>query len=354
MAMNEDSVVSSLNELRRMANERSRREAEARARLEAERRAWEDRNRTNRHGETRSRGAEARQDAKTHTMTYGFPEATIQVEGYGQVGQTIGQWQPAPAQTQTLAIAPSPQPLVETQTSRMSAAEWAAREEAPVPAAPQPVRRRSAAGPVLATLFLCGLAGAAGYVKLQQENGAKLKEMQAASGKLEEAKNQAVEAAARAEAQMRVQASTYEQRIKMLSGGRGAAAAGAGTASGGEGVGAPPVAGMGRMPAGGRGAGAGAGMDTSNVNGGGGGNGNGNGMMAGKPSTAGMAGAPRGVKSRRWWRSRAWSKRAAAAQSAAAAAAAAAAPIDEGKKAPLPKIARKKKLNDDPLDGLKL
>src|SRR5690242_21149007 len=137
MAMNEDSVVSSLNELRRMANERSRREAEARARLEAERRAWEDRNRTNRHGETRSRPAEGRQDAKTHTMTYGFPEATIQVEGYGSVGgsqpnhQTIGQWQPAPAQTQTLAIAPSPQPMIETQTSRMSAAEWAAREEAP-------------------------------------------------------------------------------------------------------------------------------------------------------------------------------------------------------------------------------
>src|SRR5947207_1190970 len=129
MAMNEDSVVSSLNELRRMANERSRREAEARARLEAERRAWEDRNRSGRHGETRSRPAEGRGDAKTHTMTYGFPEATIHVEGYGPVGQ----WQPAPAQTQTLAIAPAPQQqMIEPHTSRMSASEWAAREEPPV------------------------------------------------------------------------------------------------------------------------------------------------------------------------------------------------------------------------------
>jgi hypothetical protein len=341
MAMNEDSVVSSLNELRRMANERSRREAEARARLEAERRAWEDRNRTNRHGETRSRPAEGRQDAKTHTMTYGFPEATIQVEGYGSVGQphqapqTIGQWQPGPAQTQTLAIAPSPAPMVETHTSRMSAAEWAAREEAPAAAAPQPVRRRSAAGPVLATLFLCGLAGAGGYVKLQQETGAKLKELQAQMGKLDEAKNQAVEAAARAEAQTRVQASNYEQRIKMLSAGRGAAGGAAA-----DGAGAPPAMGRGKMAAAGEGMGAAGAAGSA--------------MMGGKGLAAGAPAAGRGVKSRRWWRSRAWSKR-AAAQSAAAAAAAAAAPIDDPKKAaPLPKIARKKKLNDDPLDGLKL
>jgi septal ring factor EnvC (AmiA/AmiB activator) len=70
MAMNEDSVVSSLNELRRMANERSRREAEARR--EAERQAG--------HGR--------RSAAPRNTLTQGYPEAKIHVDGgYPQNGQ---------------------------------------------------------------------------------------------------------------------------------------------------------------------------------------------------------------------------------------------------------------------------
>ena len=212
--MNEDSVVSSLNELRRMANERSRREGEARARLEAERRAWEDRNRSGRHGETRSRSADGRSDPKAapQTMAYGFPEATIHVDGNGPMGQ----WQPTPSQTQTLAISPTPrQQMNESQTSRMTAAEWAA-QEAP-PAAPvQQVRYKSPLGWVLFTVVILGLAGAAGYVQLEKQHKQALDSERDNNRKLEESKNQAVEAAARADAQLKAQTSSYDQRIKML------------------------------------------------------------------------------------------------------------------------------------------
>jgi hypothetical protein len=309
MAMNEDSVVSSLNELRRMANERSRREAEARSRLEAERRAWEDRNRAGRHGETRSRPVDARQDAKTHTMTYGFPEATIQVEGYG----AMGQWQPPPAQTQTLALSPPPQQLVETQTSRMSPSEWAAREESPMAAAAAAaVRPRgSSFGPVLVTLVLCGIAGAAGYYKLQQDFRGRERVQDETMKKLELAKSEAVEAAARADAQVRVQATAYEQRLRTLTG------------KGGEAAAAAPVTMAARADA----------------------------ARAGAGAPAALAAKGPARKSRRWWRrGGGWGKRAGAAPAAASTAAA---PGDD-KKAALPKIARKKKLNDDPLDGLKL
>jgi hypothetical protein len=302
MAMNEDSVVSSLNELRRMANERSRREAEARARLEAERRAWDDRNRSGRHGETHSRQPGG--DPKTQTMTYGFPEATIQVEGYSP----LGQWQsPSPAQTQTLAIAPAPQPMVESQTSRMSPAEWAAREQ---PMAAPPPRPRSAFWPVVFTALLIGGVAAAGFVKVRGDYEKELTKKAEMNAKLDEAKNQAVEAAARAEAQLKAQAASYEQRLR---------AAGVKTAGGG--INETPMAAT----------------------------------MAASPRTPPAAVAPKPLRRRshRWWAhgGAAWGKRGSAA---AAAAAAVNAPADDSKKANLPKIARKKKLPDDPLDGLKL
>ena len=302
--MNEDSVVSSLNELRRMANERSRREGEARARLEAERRAWEDRNRAGRHGETRSRPADGRPEGKAapHTMTYGFPEATIQVEGNGP----IGQWQPTPAQTQTLAIE---QQMNESQTARMSAAEWAARE---APAAPAlSVRQKSPFGWVLLTAVIMGLGGAAGYVQVKKQHDALLSTERDINRKLEETKNQAVEAAARADAQLKAQTNSFDQRIKMLT----ARAAGAAPMVATD-VHTSPVAPKVEAPRGAAGA------------------------MVAK--------APRG-RSRRAWRSHngAWSKRGAAAAAAEMNAA-------DVKKPVLPNIARKKKLNDDPLDGLKL
>jgi hypothetical protein len=316
MAMNEDSVVSSLNELRRMANERSRREAEARARLEAERRAWEDRNRSGRHGETRSRPADARQDPKTNTMTYGFPEATIQVEGYGAVGQ----WQPPAAQAQTLAVAPAPHQsaphqLVEPQTARLTQAEWAAGHDPAAPG-PQAGRSRSSVGPVLVTVVLMGIAGAAGYFKLQKDWEATLRAHAGAITRLEEAKGQAIEAAGRADAQAKLQAANYEHQIKMLTARASLPAAPP------EGT-APPSA-----------------M-----------------VRTGEPSKVGSggqsgrwaSGASRSTaKSRRWWRSHAG---AAGRRGAGAAAAGAAA---EDKKPALPTIARKKKVKDDPLDGLKL
>lgn len=302
--MNEDSVVSSLNELRRMANERSRREGEARARLEAERRAWEDRNRSGRHGETRSRAAEGRPDPKAapHTMTYGFPEATIQVEGHDPVGQ----WQPSPGHTQTLSSAPSPQQQInESQTSRMSAAEWAARE-APAAAPAAQVRQKSQFGWVLFTVVVLGLAGAAGYVQLNNQHKLTLDAERDINRKLEEAKNQAVEAAARAEAQLKAQASSYDNRIKMLTAARAA----------------PMVAGDARPAAAAR-------------------------IEAPKGADA-MAAKPARGRSRRWSRAHGsgWSKRGAAPAAAVMNA--------DDKKPVLPRIARKKKLTDDPLDGLKL
>src|SRR5439155_5811290 len=60
MAMNEDSVVASLNELRRMANDRARRETEARARVESERGTWDQRGHGGRRSDGRMRATEIR------------------------------------------------------------------------------------------------------------------------------------------------------------------------------------------------------------------------------------------------------------------------------------------------------
>ena len=294
MAMNEDSVVSSLNELRRMANERARREAEQRARSEAERRAFEDRGRAGRRSESRARVAEARSDPRTRTLTEGFPEPKA-AEAFSSMVRWESQDGQSPAPEQGM-YAPTA-PIAATQEWRTVRGEQAAMAA--------PARSgKSVVGPVLLTALVLGAAGLIGYIKLHQDFQATLRARDTNMARLEETKNQAVEAAARAEQQTKVQANLYEQRLRAQMPG--------GAPAGGNPAAAAPAA-----PAGKRwGAAAMA--------------------AAAKPAPARFH--------RRWWRSRGAGRRAAAAAAAAA---------DE-KKPNLPSIARKKKINDDPLDGLKL
>src|SRR5438045_257326 len=79
MAMNEDSVVSSLNELRRMANDRAKREAESRARTDAEHNGRGSRR------ETRAWPADER-----NGNGYGDPSIQVQPDAYPP---TLHQWQ---------------------------------------------------------------------------------------------------------------------------------------------------------------------------------------------------------------------------------------------------------------------
>lgn len=309
MAMNEDSVVSSLNELRRMANERARREAEARAKAEAERRAWEDRNRAPRR-ETQRRDARTN-DPRTRTLTEGFPlnggssSSSIQVDQIANVSE----WRPV-AGGELGDAAPAPTAAL-AQTLVAGAGDRPEREM--LQARPSMERKKSVAGPVLLTILLLGGAAGAGFVKLQQDWQTTLRARDATIARMEEAKGQAVEAAARAEAQARLLASSCEKSLKAAPAERAvpsspaAAAAAPGTAA--PVVAANAVAAQGAMGAG--------------------------------------AGKYAGGRWHRRWRG---------GRRARAAAAAAAAMADDAKPAaaPLPKIAGKKKITDDPLAGLKL
>jgi hypothetical protein len=262
MAMNEDSVVSSLNELRRMANDRARRETEARARVE-DHGGWDQRG----HGR-RPRTTEVQGGAAGHNPTLlGGHEAVGQAP-QGGFGYGYGYNQSA-------------QPAM--------------------PDIPMEAPRRSAAGPVLLTILLLGGAAGGGYWKLQQDWQATLRTRDQALLAAEEGRNKAVEMAARAEQLAKVQIANC---------GRGAAAAEKAAATP-----APASAAAAMVPA-----------------------------PAAKPIAARPLKAEKGKRGRR----------AAAHRSFARAALPAPAVEEDKKPAPMPKIAGKKKLNDDPLAGLKM
>ena len=306
MAMNEDSVVSSLNELRRMANERARRESEQRARAEAERRAFEDRGRASRRSESRSRVVETRNDPRsdprTRTLTEGFPEAAkATAEGFS----SMVRWEQNGEEP-----SPAPEQGMYAQTAPIGSQEW--RAVRPEPMASAPSGRRSVMGPVLLTTLVLGTAMTIGYFTLRQDFQTTLRMRDQNIARLEETKNQAVEAAARAEQQAKVQANLFDQRMRaqMAPGGGAASSAPAAVAST-----------MGSRK-----------------------------WAAANAAAAAAAAAPKPAPARfhrRWWRPRGAGRRGAAAAAGAAVA-------PEDRKGPLPNIARKKKISDDPLAGLKL
>jgi hypothetical protein len=274
MAMNEDSVVSSLNELRRMANDRARRETEARARVE-DRSGWDQRGH-GRRSDGRIRATEIRGNAGGYqdgaapnpTLMGGHEAVQAPQGGYG-----YGYGYNHPAQSAAL-------PDI----------------------AHEPPRQKSAVGPVLLTILLLGGAAAGGYWKLTQDFQATLKARDAALLAAEEARNKAVELAARAEAVAKVQISHAEQRAKDSTPPAAAAPAEPTTTAA-----APPAAPAAKP------------------------------VVAAKPTKV--------EKSRR-------SRRVAASRRVAKAVLP---PVEEEKKpAPMPKIAGKKKYSDDPLAGLKM
>jgi hypothetical protein len=302
MAMNEDSVVSSLNELRRMASDRARRETESRARVE-ERPGWDQRGH-GRRPEGRLRATEIRgssggyQDAVApdprHTMTGGHAVAAQQPwhgEAQPQAGYGYGNG--------NYGYNHAAQPaLPETYQ--------------------EPVRQKSAAGPVLLTILIMGGLAAGGYWKLQQDWQATLRARDQALLATEQERNKAVELASRAEqlAKNQVAALTAEQAKAAPAKAEPAPTATAEPAAVAPTPASKPVA---AAP-----------------------------TPAAKPAAAKPARAEKGKRGRR---AAAAARRLAASRPAPVVAAP---PVEEKKPAVMPKIAGKKKLNDDPLAGLKL
>jgi hypothetical protein len=267
MAVNEDSVVSSLNELRRMANDRARRETEARQR------------------QSRVRAQEIHGGMS--------PEVNRTLMGMGGGPGGPEQWVPQG----------------EARSTQAGFSYAQAYGYAPAADGSMPRRSRSAAGAVLMTMIIMGAAAAAGYWKLQREFQATLRARDAAIASAEDARNKAVEMASRA-----------EQLARAAVKGKGGPAMEKAAAALEKAADATPAP---AAPA-----------------------------AAAAPKT--VAAAPKAGKMGRVKHGR----RAAAARKVAAARAAAiaaAAPAEEKKPAaPMPKIAGKKKITDDPLAGLKL
>jgi hypothetical protein len=297
MAVSEDSVVASLNELRQMANDRARRETEARSRVD-DRGGWaQPRGYSGRRGpEAHLRVSEVRpMEGNGHenaafsaaaghspTLMGGHAVAESQPQpGYGGYGYGYGYSHPVQAA--------APDPYVE------------------------PVKQKSAAGAVFLTILLMGGAAAGAYWKLQQDWQATLRAKDAAILNLEESRNKAVEAAARADQQAKVLIADAEQKMKALAEKAAASAAAPATPA------AAPAA-----PA------------------------------PGKKAAAAIA-----TKSSKADKSSRRGRRAAAAKKATARVERPAPPPPPAAEEPkpasaVPKIAGKKKINDDPLAGLKL
>ena len=262
MAMNEDSVVASLNELRRMANDRARRETEARGSVE-ERGGWDQRGGRRRTTEIQGPAGHA------PTLLGGHDAGAAPQGGFGYGGYGYGYNHTA----QPGAMADMP-------------------VESPRP--------RSAAGPVLLTIVLLGGAAGGAYWKLQQDFQVQLKSRDQALLAAEEGRNKAVELAARAEQLAKVQVASCTKASAEKA---AAATTPAAPATAAAAVTAP----------------------------------------AGKPALAVKpAKVEKGKRARR----------AAARRSLARALPP---PVEEEKKPAFqPKVVNKKKLNDDPLAGLKM
>jgi hypothetical protein len=276
MAMNEDSVVSSLNELRRMANDRARRETEARARVE-DHSAWDQRGH-GRRSDGRIRATEMRGSAGGYQDQGAAGHSPTLMGGHQALGQ-------------------APQGGYGYGYGYNHTAQPAALPDI----AHEPPRQKSAVGPVLLTIMLLGGAAGGGYWKLTQDFQAQLRSRDAALLAAEEARNKAVEVAARAEQLAKVQISHAEQRAKETASAPAPATA------------APAAA-----------------TDTAAT------------APAAKPAVAAkVAKAEKAKKNRRV----ATSRRVARA---------ALPPVEEPKPPAMPKIAGKKKYSDDPLAGLKM
>lgn len=297
MAMNEDSVVSSLNELRRMANDRARRETETRSRAD-DRSGWDQRG-NGRRADGRARTTEIRGSA-------GQPDAM------GPAGSTLmgGFAGPAPQQ----GWGPPEGAPNQGGFGAFPGYGFAQPGQSPMVAEPprEPLRQKSAVGPVLLTILILGGAAGGGYWKLQQDFQATLRARDAALVEAEQARDKAVEAASRAEQKAKLALAEAEQHRSGVSAEKPAASDPTPAAAA-----AAPSAPAAKA------------------------------VAAAKPAKAEKAEkAEKGKHAR--------AARPAAHKVAARPAAAPPASAEAKKPTNLPKIAGKKKVSDDPLAGLKL
>jgi hypothetical protein len=190
MAMNEDSVVSSLNELRKMANDRARRETEARARVDSDRTSQQ-----------HSYGSRRGGIRATEIRNPGYQDVSLPVQGH------------APTLMGGLAAQPAAGPNAGYGGYGYG---YGQTGQQPMVSEPyqEPVRQKSAVGAVLVTILFLGVAAGGGYWKLQQDWSSTLRARDEAILQAEEGRNKAVEAAARAEQLAKVQIAACEQRTK--------------------------------------------------------------------------------------------------------------------------------------------
>jgi hypothetical protein len=194
MAMNEDSVVSSLNELRRMASDRARRETASRARVEDQR-------------------GHAHRGSIRATEVHGVPSAAFHDVG----GPVRGH---SPTMLGGMAVAEQQAP----QQPGFSYSQYAAQAAAMSEPYQAPVRQKSSAGPVLLTILILGGAAGGSYWKLQQDWSATLAARDAAIVSAEDARNKAVEMASRTE-------QLYKKQLASCEGSKATVAPAATTAS---------------------------------------------------------------------------------------------------------------------------
>jgi hypothetical protein len=295
MAMNEDSVVSSLNELRQMASDRARRETETRARQEPNS-PWDD------PGPQR---AELRpREVRPTYAGNGYQNVQLPQQG-GHSPTLMGGHAVAGAYSQA-------QPAQPAYAGGYGYGYSHQAQPAPIPEPYQePIKQKSAVGPVMLTILLLGGAAGGGYWKLQQDFAATLHARDMALLQAEEGRNKAIEAASRAEQLAKVSIAAAEQKTKVAVEQAAAAARSAPEAAPAAAAPAPKQA------------------------------------VAAKSSKAEK-------NSRRGRRAAAAAKKSARVEKAPVVVAAPPPPAEEKKPPAMPKIAGKKVLKDDPLAGLKL
>jgi hypothetical protein len=222
----ESSVVVALREVRRLELERQRREEEARKR--AQREQEEERSRT--------------ENAQRASIQYGPGLAPYVNNGQSWSVTTEGQADAYPASVRRTAemVPLAQQVYAESQSVPAPPPGWLEEGVAFRP----PPKAKSRFGAVLLTILFCGGGAAAGYWKLSGEWKATLSRVEAERQQAEEQRNEAVAARSRAEQEMRVKMAEMQARLTAATtksvAAETALAAKELEASGGPGAGAAP------------------------------------------------------------------------------------------------------------------
>lgn len=221
----ESSVVVALREVRRLEAARQARETAALERQQSEEhQAWE---------AARARASQQypvvpEQDEGGYQGGQAYPGYEAQGQGgFGQLGRTSQTWtanphDPYAHMRRTSELGPL-EPQGWTGAARRTTTS---AFEVPAPAAPaEPIRTKSAAGPIFMTLVLCTVAAAGGYYKLDQDTRAAAAVKNATLAQVEKERNEAFEARTRTESESKLKLAALDARVKELEGALAAAKA---------------------------------------------------------------------------------------------------------------------------------